>query len=113
MTLNTDKRLTEAQRDLADYMSKISEEAYAAGWILGWEFELWDVCIHGPRLVGNLEIEQEHIDKLLSLSSRCDGWIKWDENHGCTFAGFEDFRHLFAVCSECLAFINRRRTREK
>jgi hypothetical protein len=42
-------RLDHAQRQLADYMSDLSEEAYSAGWMNGLEYALWDA------LTGRLE----------------------------------------------------------
>jgi hypothetical protein len=37
--------LTADQRRLADYMSELSEEAYAAGWRHGPENAMWEVAI--------------------------------------------------------------------
>lgn len=66
-------------RQLAEYMSDLSEEAYAAGWMEALEFELWAALDEGPRDYGRLRISNDHIDKLRQLSAAAGGWIVFDD----------------------------------
>ena len=59
-------------------MRRISEEAYCAGWLSGLEFYLWRFFSEGPGQFGGLDITNEHIASLQSLSDACGGWIVWD-----------------------------------
>jgi len=71
--------LSESQRGLAEYMSSISEDAYAAGWIEGLEFDLWRAVQEGPFRYGRLLLTSAHTARLTELSAACDGWIRFDE----------------------------------
>ena len=71
--------LSETQRELAKYMASISEEAYAAGWIGGLEFELWRAVQQGPFLYGRLQLTSGHVKQLRALSQNCGGWIRFDD----------------------------------
>jgi hypothetical protein len=73
------KDLTDSQKVLALYMSELSEEAYYAGWMHNLEHALWAAVIGGPREYGRLQITNEHINNLKSLSSDCNGWIIFDD----------------------------------
>jgi hypothetical protein len=60
--------LPPSARELADYLSSLSEGAYRAGWMDGLEFELWEAVISGPREHGRLQITRDHIAQLQHLS---------------------------------------------
>jgi hypothetical protein len=67
--------LSAPQRELAEFMSALSERAYSAGWMEGLEFALWRAVSHGPFKYGQLELTVEHSHHLVELSKRCGGWI--------------------------------------
>lgn len=71
--------LSKAQRDLADYMSVLSEQAYYAGWMDGLEYALWRTVVNGPMEYGRLSINGDHINELRRLSEACSGWIMFAE----------------------------------
>src|SRR5215471_17785201 len=72
-------KLEPKARELAEYMSGLSEEAYYAGWMDGLEFELWEAVISGPREYGRLQITLDHIAQLRRLSGAAGGWIIFDD----------------------------------
>ncbi len=71
-------QLEPTARELADYMSNLSEEAYCAGWMQGLEFELWEAVVSGPRNYGRLQVSR-HIEQLRRLSEAAGGWIVFDD----------------------------------
>ena len=71
--------LTSEQRDLADYMSDLSEEAYYAVWMEGLEYSLWDAMNGKLSEYGRLAITEDHRRKLHELSQRIQGWIVFDD----------------------------------
>ena len=72
-------------RELAEYMSELSEEAYTAGWMDGLEYALWYSVENGPRKYGRLEINEEHISSLNNLSGSIGGWVYFDDKSEETF----------------------------
>ena len=72
--------LTREQRELAGYMSELSEQAFSAGWIDGLEHALWRAATTGPFRYGHLNLTPAHIERLKSLSAACGGWIRFDED---------------------------------
>lgn len=66
---------TPSHNALMLYMSDLSEEAYSASWMDGLEFVLWKAVIEGPCTYGRLDITQEHIEVLQTLSKLAKGWI--------------------------------------
>ncbi len=71
--------LTPTQNELASEMGWISEQAYCAGWTSGLEYYLWDFLCEGPGQFGCLEITNQHLETLRSLSDACGGWNVWDD----------------------------------
>ena len=45
--------LTADQRQLANFMSNLSEQAYCAGWIEGLEYALWEAPLNLALALGN------------------------------------------------------------
>lgn len=96
-------QMTPEQRELAAYMVELSEKACCAYWMRGLEHALWDVRC-GIRLrYGDLDVTDEHRDKLKRLSAACGGWIVWRESgpHGGgeTWVSLDDWhRRLAAIC---------------
>jgi hypothetical protein len=81
--------LTPQQRELALYMSELSEGAYSAGWMDGLEQALWRAVISGPCRYGHLTLTAIHIEKLKALSGACGGWIRFDDEHEESFVPIE------------------------
>jgi len=73
--------LNTSQRELAEYMSYLSERAYSGSWMSGLEFELWRVMNNEIVKYGRLEVTEEIIAKLKDLSSKAKGWIVFDDNY--------------------------------
>ena len=67
--------LTLEQRQLAERMSDLSEEAWAASWMQDLEFVLWRALLGGSRRFGRLELTDDHLRELRELSQLCQGWI--------------------------------------
>jgi hypothetical protein len=82
---------------LTDYMSGLSELAYAAGWMEGLEFALWRAVIDGPRRYGRLEITAEHVARLRALSTDCGGWIVFDDRSEETFVEIDAWRRIYTT----------------
>lgn len=59
---------------LCSLMSGISEDAYAAGWMSGLEYDLWDAREHGPRSYGMIWISSYQCKALYQLSELAGGW---------------------------------------
>ena len=60
----TTSLLTIPQRELAEYMMELSEEAYCAEWMQNLEHILWSAVQNGPIYWGRLDITEEHIAKI-------------------------------------------------
>jgi len=83
------------EKQFADYLSNLSEEAYSASWMLGLEYVLWSAIIDGPRKYGRLEITDEHIARLKELSDACGGWIIYDDEKGETFIALDEWLRVY------------------
>ncbi len=83
-------------RELADYMSELSEEAYTAAWMEGLEYALWYAVENGPRTYGRLEINEQHIATLKSLSGSIGGWIYFDEETEETSISSENWKNKYS-----------------
>ncbi len=77
-------------------MGRISELAYCAGWKSGLEFYLWKLLSDGPGEFGCLEITQERINNLRSLSVASGGWIVWDREEDRAFVPLNEWQQRFA-----------------
>lgn len=60
-------------RALAIAMSDISEDEWAAGWLIDLEFMLWE------RVVTNAPGSNEEADMLRDLATDAGGWIRFNE----------------------------------
>lgn len=60
---------------LARLMSDISEEHWAAGWMSGLEFALWDMVQGGSRRYGMDDVSDSEVAQLELLSELADGWV--------------------------------------
>jgi hypothetical protein len=86
--------LSGPQRELAVYMSALSEEAYHAGWMEGLEFDLWRAVVHGPFEYCRLQLTQDHVQRLIQLSEACGGWILFHASTEETFVALSDWLRL-------------------
>lgn len=71
-----------AAAELRDFMSALSEEAFAAGWMQDLEYALWNALEDGPQRYGRIPLDQPVIMRLRELSERCGGWITFDDSAG-------------------------------
>ena len=83
------------EKQLADYMSNLSERSYCANWMDGLEYVLWSAIVEGPRTYGFLEITDEHIAKLKALSDVCGGWIIFDDAEGESFVPLDKWLGIY------------------
>ncbi|HLO96307.1 MAG TPA: hypothetical protein VK195_18515 [Burkholderiaceae bacterium] len=84
--------LTQEQRDLADFISQISERRYRAGWMEGIEYEVWE-AMHAPDLGrGALRLTVEEARQLHAMSAKCRGWIVFDDVNEESFIPIEEWR---------------------
>ena len=87
--------LTHQQRQLAGYMSTLSEEAFFAGWHTGLEFALWGLRL--DQRLGNITITAEHMANLAMLSDAAGGWIVWgDDDERERFVPRDEWLVLYA-----------------
>ena len=92
--------LTPAQRDLEQYMSNLSEEAYCAGWMKGLEYALWEALLDMRREYGRLVLTQDHKTQLRCLSEACGGWIVFDDDTEETWVPTPDWERRFSAWRE-------------
>ena len=71
---------------LARFMSDLSQDYWAAGWLTGLEFELWTAVWEEASRVG-----QANAARLRYLSSTCGGWIIWADT-GPRYVPLEEWR---------------------
>ena len=75
--------LTDAQLDLYDRMSEISEENYCAGWIIDNEYTIWNAITNGSQSTNGKKMEVPISPRLLkrcaTLSIEIGGWIFWND----------------------------------
>ena len=71
--------LNQDERQLAEFMSELSERCYSAGWIVDLEYVLWDAVVTGPRNFGDGKITRTDISKLIQFSIKLNSWICFDD----------------------------------
>ena len=89
--------MTPSQRNLADYMSELSEEAWRAGWMDGLEFALWEVMLGERQEYGCLAITPDHRTRLRLFSEECGGWIVYLDSLGETWVPLDDWKTRFSA----------------
>jgi hypothetical protein len=90
------KDLNIFERELAHYMSQISEEAYSAGWFTNLEYILWNAVIGGKREFGRHFISDKDIENLTFISSKCNSWIIFDDKNDETAINLEEWKKMFS-----------------
>jgi hypothetical protein len=99
-----DTGFTIAQEDLHEFMSKLSERCYCAGWLIGTEFRLWEYMTDAEDDGdwGYYRLFSEDRQALESLSQKAEGWVYWaSAEQGRTFGGpafatFVDWLNVYA-----------------
>lgn len=72
-----------AARELVELMGEISEDHYAAGWLMGLEHSLWRLAFETPEdTFGFSSLSMVERGKLIELTHRCQGWWVWSERRG-------------------------------
>src|SRR5688572_4869157 len=88
--------LTAQQRELADYMSSLSEDAYCAGWMAGLEYALWEAVLGIRSEYGFLDFDKKHRSRLHRLSDLCSGWIVFDDETGESWISRAEWERRFS-----------------
>jgi hypothetical protein len=88
--------LTPSQRSLAHFVSELSEESYCAGWMDGFEYEVWEALMGEREKCGWLVVTDEHRARLRQLSEDCGGWITFDDGTQETWLSLADWQMKFA-----------------
>jgi hypothetical protein len=87
--------LTENELKLAEFMSEISENCYAAGWMHNLEYVLWHAVIDGQRKYGQSYITESDIKILIELSSDAGTWIVYDDRKEQTALSLKEWTEKF------------------
>lgn len=88
--------LSPPQRELAEYMSGLSERAFAAGWIERLEFMLWAAISGATADASSLRLTEQETFQLRRLSERCSGWVYFHERTEETFVSIDQWRAIAA-----------------
>ena len=78
-------------------MSDLSELSWHAGWMSGLEYALWHVVLTGPSRFGQIDISEEQLERLRTLSEHCGGWIVFDDVHEETWVPMQRWKALYAA----------------
>ncbi|MBN8852874.1 MAG: hypothetical protein BGO55_14935 [Sphingobacteriales bacterium 50-39] len=90
------KDLNEDQLQLEELMSRISEAGYSAGWMMGLEYELWQILNDGKGSFGRHHVTQEELQQLQFLSEKCGCWVVFDDNTEETAVDLETWKKMFS-----------------
>jgi hypothetical protein len=88
-----------AARELVNLMSEISEDHYAAGWLVGLEFSLWRLTFETPEdTFGFSSLSMSERGKLFELTHRCQGWWIWSKSQGCRkFLTYDEWLPMYQM----------------
>ena len=75
--MDEDDHLTDAQWDLYDRMSGISEDCFCAGWIGDNEYDIWNALLHGDPSPAHRRMSPRLLRRCQVLSVEIGGWIYW------------------------------------
>lgn len=87
------EHLTDAQWDLQDRMSCISEDCYCAGWLGGLEYDIWQALVQSDPFPAPYSRSPRLLRRCRALSTELDGWIYW--NDGPQFAPMAQWLAMF------------------
>ncbi len=74
---NSYPHLTDAQHDLFDRMSEISEDCFCAGWVTDNEYSIWNAITLGDPGPGYPPMNPRLVRRCQQLSAEIGGWINW------------------------------------
>ena len=83
-------------------MSDISEDCYAAAWLIGNEYSLWQILQRRGTRYGQCDVTAEELEELRLLSEKANGWI-WTGGEGAyqpRLVSFEEWENLFDQAKE-------------
>ncbi len=89
------KDLDRDQLQLAELMSKISEESLSAGWMNGLEYELWEILNYNKSTYGGYSITADDLQQLKVLSDKCSCWIIFDDENEETALDLESWKKKY------------------
>jgi len=69
--------LTDAQHDLFDRMSEISEDCLCAGWVTDNEYSIWNTITLGDPGPGCPPMNPRLVRRCKQLANEIAGWIQW------------------------------------
>ena len=99
-------KMNDSAIKLKQLMSDMSEDIWAAGWLVDLEFILWDVMTTGKHESEFLSttyanekygwsIPFEQIENLKQLSTLANGWWMWDDvEHHTKFVSLEKWKTI-------------------
>ncbi len=91
------KDLNDAAFALASFMSDLSEAATCAGWMDGLEYALWNALVGGPRSYGWIELTDDQLDRLRTLSNAAGGWVVFDDEEEEALVPLDEWKQRFAA----------------
>lgn len=71
------EHLTDAQWQLYDLMSQISEDCFCAGWIGNCEYDIWQALQQEDPWGPHHPMSPRHLRLCQKLSTEIEGWIYW------------------------------------
>ena len=80
------------QRELAEFMSSISERCYSAAWIENLEHILWDQINGHQSRTSRTVLTEAETTRLRLLSDRCRGWIVFDDKTEETYVPLSEWK---------------------
>lgn len=82
-----------AAHELVNLMGDISEDQYAAGWLINLEYSLFSAAFEGTTFGFGISIKDW--GKLIELSHRCDGWWVYDLGKGRKFVRLQEWLEMY------------------
>lgn len=103
-------KLTWKQRALYERMSDISEECYAAGWMTGNEYTLWEMVANpdASRNYGMSSVSESDLSELREISTEIGGWIRWVDDDDDPDLPSEEWGPVFTPMAEWVPLFNKR-----
>jgi len=95
----------DAAERLVVHMRELSDEVYAAGWLHGLEFTMWEMLQANDTDFGITEITVGDMALLRDLHERAGGWWRWQHEEGTVCAGGP----VFVTTEEWLAIVAARK----
>jgi len=97
-----EEQFSDAQRELQETMSDISEDCYCAGWLIGLEYALWGAMQDGNLRFGLGEIDVEKLRRCGQLAQELGGWIVWVDDHDLPGTRSQEWGNRFVPMAEWL-----------